>query len=68
MVEQGDSSGTQVEEKGPWNMERGTGHLGKVQECCQSVQGCNEEGQSPPGIESGKGCQGHQEGLLQVHQ
>ena len=22
----------------------GTGHLGRVQECCQSMQGCNEEG------------------------
>jgi len=27
-----------VEEKGLWNVERGTGHLGGVQECCQSMQ------------------------------
>jgi len=32
MVEQGDSSRAQVEEKGPWNVERGAGHLGIVQE------------------------------------
>jgi len=36
-VKQGDSSGDQAEEKGPWNVERGTGHLGRVQECGQSV-------------------------------
>ena len=34
MDEQGDSRGAQVEEKGPWNVERGTGHLGGIQECC----------------------------------
>jgi len=31
------------EEKGLWNVERGTGHLGGTQECCQSMQGCNKE-------------------------
>ena len=67
MVKQGDYSGDQVEEKGPWNVERGAGHLGRVQECGPSMQGCDEEGQSPPGIEAGKGCQ-KQEGLLQLHQ
>jgi len=30
MDEQGASSGAQVEEKGPWNVERGTGHLGSL--------------------------------------
>ena len=44
MDEQGASSGAQVEEKGPWNVERGTGRLERVQECCQSMQGSNEEG------------------------
>ena len=68
MVKQGASSGDQVEEKNPWNVERGAGHLGRVQECGQNVQGCYEEGQSPPGIEAGKGCQKQQEGLLQLHQ
>ena len=68
MVEQGASSGAQVEEKGPWTVERGTGHLGRIQECGQSMQGCNEEGQRPLGIEVGKGCQKQQEGLLQLHQ
>jgi len=54
MVKQGATSGDQVEDKGPWNVERGTGHLGRVQEYGQSMQRCNEEGQSPPGIEAGK--------------
>ena len=52
-VEQGASSGDQEEEKGPWNVERGTGHLERIQECGQSMQGCDEEGQGPPGIEAG---------------
>jgi len=68
MVEQGPSSGDQVEEKGPWNVERGAGHLGRIQECDQSMHACDEEGQSPPVIEAGKGCQKQQEGLLQLHQ
>jgi len=68
MVEQGASSGALMEEKGPWNVERGKGHLGRIQECGQSMQGCHEEGQSPLGIEAGKGCQKQQEELLQVHQ
>ena len=68
MVEQGASSGAQVEEKGPWNVERGADHLGRVQECGQSMQGCKEKGQGSPGIEAGKGCQKQQEGLLQLHQ
>ena len=68
MVEQAASSGDQAEEKGPWNVERGTGHLGRIEECGQSMQGCDEEGQGPPGIEAGKGCQKQQEGLLQLHQ
>jgi len=49
-------------------VERGAGHLGRVQERGQSMQGCEEEGQSPPGIEAGKGCIKQQEGLLQLHQ
>jgi len=32
------------QKRGLWNVERGTGHLGGVQECCQSMQACNEEG------------------------
>ena len=68
MVEQGASSGDQVEEKGTWNVERGAAHLGRIRECGQSMQGCNEEGQGPPGIEAGKGCQKQQEGLLQLRQ
>jgi len=31
MVKQGAPSGDQVEEKGPWNVERGAGHSGRVQ-------------------------------------
>jgi len=38
MDEQGVSRRTQMEEKGLWNVERGAGHLGRVQECCQSMQ------------------------------
>ena len=68
IVEQGASRRAQVEEKGPWNVERGTGHLGRIQECGQSMQGCDEEGQGPPGIEAGKGYQKQQAGLLQLHQ
>ena len=68
MVKQGASRGAQVEEKGTQNVERGTGHLGRVQECRQNMQGCNKEGEGPPGIEAGKGCQKQQEGLLQLHQ
>ena len=68
MVEQAAPSRDQAEEKGPWNVERGTGHLGRIQECGQSVQGWDEESQGPPGIEAGKGCQKQQEGLLQLHQ
>ena len=52
MVKQGASSGAQAEEKGPWNVERGAGHLGRIQECGQSH----------------KGCQKQQEGILQLHQ
>ena len=44
MDEQGASTRGQVEEKDLWNVGRGTGHLGEAQECCQSMQGCNEEG------------------------
>jgi len=44
MDEQGASSRTQMGEKGTWNVERGTGHLGGIEECCQSVQRSNEEG------------------------
>ena len=44
MDKQGASSETYMEEKGLWNVERGTSHLGRIQECCQSMQGCNEEG------------------------
>jgi len=44
MDEQGAPSRAQVEMKVPWNVERGTGHLGRIQECCQSMQGCNEKG------------------------
>ena len=68
MVKQGASSGDQAEEKGPWNVERGADHLGRVQKRGESMQGCDEEGQGPPGIEAGKGCQKQQEGLLQLHQ
>ena len=68
LVKQGPSRGDQAEEKGPWNVERGTGHLGRVQKHGQSMQGCDEEGQGSPGIEAGKGYQKQQEGLLQLHQ
>jgi len=54
MDEQEASSGTQMEEKGLWNVERGIVHLGGIQESCQSMQGSTEEGQGPPGIKSGK--------------
>jgi len=68
LVEQGDSSGDQVEEKGPWNVEGGAGHLGRIQECGRSMKGCHKEGQGPPGTEADKACQKQQEGLLQLHQ
>jgi len=55
-------------EMGSWNVERGAGHLGRVQESGQRVQGCDEVGQGPPGTEAGKGCQKQQEGLLQLRQ
>jgi len=44
MGKQGASSGDQVEEKGPCNVERRAGHLGRVQKYGQSVQACDEEG------------------------
>ena len=44
--------------------ERGTGHLGRVQECCHSMQGCNEEGYGSPAIKSGKGCQGNKKSFF----
>jgi len=44
MDKQGASSGAQVEEKGLQNVERGTGHLGGAQKCCQSMQECIKEG------------------------
>ena len=44
MDEQGVASGNQTEEKGLWNVEGRIGNVRGVQECCQSVQGSNEEG------------------------
>jgi len=44
MDEHGASSKTQIEEKGLSSVERGMGHWGGIQECCQSMQGSNEEG------------------------
>jgi len=44
MDEQGDFSGTQMEENGLCNAERGKGHLREIQECCQSMQRYNKEG------------------------
>jgi len=44
MDDQGTSSKTQMEEKGLWKMEKGTGHLEGIQECCQSMQRSNKEG------------------------
>jgi len=38
MVEQEAYSRAQVKEKAAWNVERGTGHLGSLQECGQSMQ------------------------------
>ena len=58
----------QPDQVAPWNVERGAGHSGRVQERGESMQGCEEEGQGPPGIEAGKGCQKQQEGLLLLHQ
>ena len=68
MDEQGASRKTQMEKKDLWNVERGMGHLGGIQECCQSMQGWKEVGYGPTGIKSGKGCQRQQEELLQVPQ
>jgi len=42
--EQGDSSETQMEDKGLQNVERGTGHLGQIQEHYQSMQESKKEG------------------------
>jgi len=44
MDEQGASSRTQMEEKDLWKVARRIGHWEGIQECCQSMQGCNEEG------------------------
>jgi len=44
MDEQRASSQNEIEEKHLWNMERGTGHLGGIQEHRKSMQGSNEEG------------------------
>ena len=43
MVQQRAFSRDLVEEKGPWNVEIGTGHLARIQECGQSMQGCDED-------------------------
>jgi len=64
MDEQGASSGAQVEEKGPWNVERGAGHLGRVQECGQSVQGCNEEGQADLELKLGRDVKNKKKGFF----
>ena len=44
MDKQGACTRSQVEEKGLRNVERRTGHLGGVKECCQSMEACNKEG------------------------
>lgn len=48
-------------------VEAGMGNLGRVQGCCQSVQGQEQEGQAPTETGLGKGCKGEHKGLLQVH-
>jgi len=35
-----------------YHLERGAGHLGRVQKRGESTQGCDEEGQGSPGIET----------------
>ena len=41
---------------------------GRPQRPCLSVHGWDWESQIPPGVESGEGCEGRQEELLQVYQ
>jgi len=63
MDEQGPSRGTQMEEKGPWNAERGTGHLST--EMLSEHVGLQRGRLRSPGFKSGKGCKRQQEGLLE---
>jgi len=48
-------------------VERGTGHLGRIQECFQCMQRCNEEGQGPPETEAGKGCKKNKKGFKYIN-
>lgn len=45
--EQGDPGKTQTEGGSIQHVEKGPGHLGGIYEHCQSMQGCDEEGQGP---------------------
>lgn len=40
---------------------------GRPQKPCLNMQGWDLESQSPPAVESGEGCEGKQEELLQLH-
>lgn len=40
----------------------------RIQGCCQSRQKSDKKGQGPFAIKSDQGCQGQQEGLLQMNQ
>ena len=64
MHEQGTSSETQTEEKGVWNVERGAGHLGRIQECCQSIQKCSEESKAHLELSLASDVKEQQKGLL----
>lgn len=45
MDKQGAPDKTETQEEHLWNMENGTGHLGGIKACCQSMQGCDKERQ-----------------------
>lgn len=48
-------------------MEAGAGDPAGQWSCCLVLQGQGQESQGQPGLESGEGCEGQQERLLQVH-
>lgn len=57
-----------TEEENGRDGEEGTDRLGGIEERCQRMQGCNEEGQGLVRIRFSKRQQGQQEGLLQIQQ
>ena len=61
MDDQGAYGKTQMEEESLLNVEKGSEHLGRIEQQCQGVQRFDKEGESSPGIKSGEGGQRQQE-------